>query len=426
MRWSAVALALCGCPGGAEFEAVDVVTDVPVVDTHSADETLGADTSAGDGDATTCTYTCTSDMHAGRCQPASGACSGCACASASQCVEGLCAVRDDYEAIAATGDPRPLGGTVDVNGVARLVTLVPAGADKLALSQLTYDGSSWSANTLLGELAGGDLVQLAVGRDLDDEVHLLTYREVGFTTATDWLHDDGKGWASLPFLDGRGCQAPRFVRADDALRAGCLYGSQLRIVRLGPDGWVLERTLDDLDAPPGWTLDRDHFPRVAFLQPTGTLRYAAWNGVRWFVAPAGSYTLADAGSNRVVIALDDQDRVHLVHQALVDDHPVLIDTAADGADGWDDVEVARGTLRGLAHGELLAMERDAKGRLHLVYRDDNELVYRRWDGEWFDPQRAVTNLGEPGYAALFLDDGGLAHVAYANDQHELRWWTPRD
>ena len=287
--------------------------------------------------------------------------------------------------------------------------LCPALTDSSGVAVATDAPLAWRLS-VLG--AGGDYSSLALDSGGDDHACWLnrgTRRYATNATGT-WvtrtLDTPGEGfgltYSSAIALD----------RAD-AVHIAYDGTESLRYATNASGTWVFT-TVDD----PGYdvgddvamAVDSKTKVHISYLdRESGRLRYATDVSGSWVV-----YDLGPGGYN-TAIAVDSNDKLHIVHDRFTPASQVAYTTNAPG--GWVTVPVG-GTM-----GYYNSVKVDAAGAAHISYFDGSVRYVTNASGSW------VTTLvdGAPGVAAnssLVLDSAGKAHVTYGDyDAGSLKYAT---
>lgn len=415
-----LALLSAGCPGSPVFEAADTTkADTDVADAEVADsvapETADSETSTPD------VTTLETDTSAAAGIPCDR---GCAVPIASELTVSVAALVDHAgRATVALVESDDGGGT----GILRL-------------RRYDADGA-WDAEQVADQLELA--ADVALAEEPPGHFHVLLEQGGDTPSPTIWFRPTPEpGWTRDLLLDAPRCERPTFHRSDD----GRLFGScilidrfELHILELVGSSaetlaWTPRFMRDGLGWIEGvprilttrWDLDAAGLPRIATrccTQEDPRLFHHGFDGETWQDADLGttigSYQQTD-------IALDALDRAHVVFVEYVPANDVarIVDRYFDD-NTWKRVVVDEADVSGTTIGQGLRIEAGSDGTLHLIYRDQSDLVYRVWTGgpTWSGKVVAPFAIDASVQTTLTVE-GTRPHVIVTDPADHPWWWIP--
>lgn len=145
---------------------------------------------------------------------------------------------------------------------------------------------------------------------------------------------------------------------------------------------------------------------------------AEWRDTRTPITDASES--ANLGFSAKDMAVDAQDRVHLLYQAGSIFGPFQIKYVRRGTDGtWSEAEVLSPAGK-TGRDASLAVDKD--GRLHAFWEDTSagasDIVHRQRepDGVWGTPERISPAEGSSRYPVAVVDAGNRVHLVWADDR----------
>lgn len=277
----------------------------------------------------------------------------------------------------------------------------------------------------LGDDESGSFRSLGV--DADGHVFIactLSYGEVGLWTDRSgaWLRETVSMdveleplFASL-FIDADG--APHLAYYDDAR-------GWLKYAAAAAEVWTVE-TIDDagqVRTPPSLALNPDGSPAIAYIYG-------------WTPAAEGALMLADRGaetwSNQIVdsalsslweytaLAIDPAGDAHLVYSKITAEQSLFYATNPTGDWAFENPDPQA------QFPEMVAIDRDNAGAIHLVYADDGAARLRyasNATGSWVAGNISALEMYSEVGVALQVDPQGVAHVAWADDGTEAVYYA---
>ncbi len=263
----------------------------------------------------------------------------------------------------------------------------------------------------------------------------ISYRD-GEGGALRYARRAGAGWLTQEVDSTLGLAAPTSLALDGTGQPQIAYAvypdawtpGALKLARWTGSGWALQTIETDIGSldqtgarQPALRIDSAGQPYVSYFGGSQVLKLAHWTGSAWaseLVAGPGQF------SEDTSLALDSQDRPHLVYQDAAAER--LIYAYRAGAD-WITATVDVGLYVGGQH----ALALDRAGNPHICYTAYTgttvDLRYARLAaGEW---QIQTVDAGAPytGYfCSLALDGVDQPHIGYYDEaQHDLRYarWT---
>ena len=297
-----------------------------------------------------------------------------------------------------------------------------------------YDGFAWSNETVDGEYLTGHSTSL----DLDSmDRPRIAYRfysgrciRFAAWTGTNWtftqFEEDGdmEDFISMA-LDG--ANLPHVSYHD-----GTFYGeaSDLKYARYDGASW----TTEIVDAPgrvgrgSSLALDSAGHPHISYYDETSaTLKYAHFDGIEWTVTTLDNVEYI-AFNFRTAIAVDSQDRVHIVYSSYHYQAPdwfgrlkyAMYDNAAWHIETIDEAAPTRDFRI-----PAIAVDRnDLPHVSYLLYFNvetyPSQLRYARFDGLTWEIEIIYYGMADSEHSnAIDLDSMGRPHVSYASADYKL-------
>ena len=439
VRVIALALTLAACPGDVAFVASDTIdTDTTDATDTSVDSATTSDVEVDTGP---CAPTCQSDFAYGIC--GDDGCGGtCYCAAAQSCDVDLCSCLVGCDSIVDTHVQPNTDGTTDLRGQAIVASFREAFPDQFDLVLRRFTNVTWEFEVITPDVKSPCTIGIEL---LEGEPYLLMESGFSSTSTQTWYRrHDGQWQARELGLCAEGTYA-QLRATPQGLFASCVDGDALELVlarlddRSGEDpSWVeigrygsigisvLGPSLGVL--PLSWTIDAMGRPHVAYTC-CGPGPFDLWYAYRgsddWHVEDFGAQgATAGATVRNVAIGIDRADHPHIVHQAAEGTQGKLVHRRWDGQ-VWLSETLATAAAEGKAIGQVLKLVTDSKRDFHIVYRDDERLAYRRFDGfEWSAPSLSPQVVSVDDGVSISVDASDTAHVLYVDSNDQLVWWTP--
>lgn len=182
----------------------------------------------------------------------------------------------------------------------------------------------------------------------------------------------------------------------------------------------------DREAPVGTSTalayDSKGFPQIAYRKAgqegTKTVKYARFDGTDWQIA-----TVDPEGQGRVAMAMDSQDRPHIIYHAAEGNdlmHAMRVET------GWATKLVDKGLRDNRYY--TIDLKADSNDRLHIIYarhvpvqNSYERMTYAFWDNGNITANLIIQDAFTGKWATLALDAQERPNTAYYNFGGDLRF-----
>ncbi|MCH1443176.1 MAG: IPT/TIG domain-containing protein, partial [Candidatus Poseidoniaceae archaeon] len=320
---------------------------------------------------------------------------------------------------------------VDSNGH---IHIIHASGDGYAFTHSVYDGSSWTP-TAIKNCEGSYCWDTHMVIDDNDELHAAYSTNTGLVV---YMHYDGSTWSSTE-VSTSAKVGPVGIALDSNnhphisfVASGQYCGNGLRLASFDGAGWTTNtiESGSNKGCNSAIVIDDNDRAYIAYQDRSQSkLKFATNKSGSWipYAPDTGGYNIAYPGYY-TSIAMDDQGQFHIAHYDDLDANKDLRYSTGVPNGAWTTTVVdSSGNT-----GRNPSISIDAAGDPHIVYRSWNgwKLKYATLNpssSNWQVSTIEATGGSGDGTGesnSIFIDDGGMMHVAYSDETNGvLRYAT---
>ena len=308
---------------------------------------------------------------------------------------------------------------VDSNGH---VHIVHASGNNYQFTHSVYDGQSWTP-TSIKNCEGSYCWDTHMVIDDNDELH------AAYSTNTNlvvYMHFDGSSWTSTQ-VSSSAKVGPVGIALDSNnhphisfVASGQYCGNGLRLASFDGAGWTTNtiESGSNKGCDSAIVIDENDHAYIAYQDRSQSkLKFATNKSGSWipYAPDTGGYNIAYPGYYSS-LAMDDQGQFHIAHYDSDNDDLRYSTGVPNGAWATEVVDSSGDT------GRNPSIAIDAAGDPHIVYRSWNgwKFKYATLNPSSPDWQISTIETGSTGEGtgesnSIFIDDGGMMHVAYSDE-----------